>query len=37
MNNKEKKAKLLEKENAKVIICNTPEAKMFAELIPNID
>ena len=24
-------------ENAKVIICNTPEAKMFAELIPNID
>lgn len=29
--------KLLEKENARVIICNTPEAKMFAELIPNID
>lgn len=29
--------KLLEKENARVIICNTPEAKMIAELIPNID
>ena len=37
MNKKEQKIKLLEKENAKVIICNTPEAKMFAELIPNID
>ena len=37
MNNRDKKVKLLENENAKVIICNTPEAKMFAELIPNID
>ena len=37
MNNRERKQKLLEKDNAKIMICNTPEAKMFAELIPNID
>lgn len=34
---KDKRLQLLEKENAKVIICNTPEASLFAELIPNID
>ena len=28
---------LVKKDNARVVICNTPEAKMFAELIPNID
>lgn len=28
---------LLKKDNSRVLICNTPEAKMFAELIPNID
>ena len=33
----EKKIELLKKENSRVIICNTPEAKIFAELIPNID
>ena len=37
LNNKLKKMKLLENDNAKVVICNTPEAKMFAEMIPNID
>ncbi len=28
---------LLRKDNSRVLICNTPEAKMFAELIPNVD
>lgn len=37
MGNQEKKIELLKKENARVVICNTPEAKIYAELIPNID
>ena len=37
MSNLAKQMKLVKKNNARVVICNTPEAKMFAELIPNID
>jgi len=32
-----KKMELAKNPNSKVLICNTPEAKLLAELIPNID
>ncbi|WP_193315872.1 hypothetical protein, partial [Poseidonibacter ostreae] len=32
-----KKIELAKNPNSKVLICNTPEAKLLAELIPNVD
>ena len=37
MRDKSKKIELAKLHNSKVVICNTPEAKLLVELIPNLD
>mgnify|MGYP005992465509 FL=1 len=37
MRDQSKKIELAKLHNSKVLICNTPEAKLLAELIPNLD